>query len=71
MMLSIKTTLVVEKIMSKLSHQLTQSKTQVAVQSQDTASAKFWFVALAFFFAGVFYFYGYYFWADLWRVLTG
>jgi hypothetical protein len=57
--------------MSKQPHQLTQSKMQVAVQSQDTASAQVWFVALAFFFASVFYFWGYYFWANLWRVLTG
>jgi hypothetical protein len=71
MMRSIKTTSVLEKIMSKQLDQLTQSRTQVAVHSQDGASARFWFVALAFFFAGVFYFYGYYFWADLWRVLTG
>jgi len=58
--------------MLKQPHQLTQSKVQVAVQAQDNAaSVQFWFVALAFFFAGVFYFWGYYFWANLWRVLTG
>jgi hypothetical protein len=57
--------------MSKQPHQLTQPEMQVAVHSQDTVSARFRFVALAFFFAGVFYFYSYYFWANLWRVLTG
>jgi len=57
--------------MLKQPHQLTQSKIQVAVQAQDTASVQFWFVALAFFLASVFYFWGYYFWANLWRVLTG
>jgi hypothetical protein len=47
-----------------------QTQVKVVAQAHDTLS-NVWFVALAFFFASVFYFWGYYFWANLWRVLTG
>jgi hypothetical protein len=59
--------------MSKRINQLAdhQPRAKVTVSAHDAASARAWFVTLAIAFAGVFYFWGYYFWAHLWRVLTG
>ena len=50
-----------------------QAKVKVVAQAHDTSVAnKVWFVTLAAFFAGVFYFFGYYFWGSVvWRVLAG
>ena len=52
-------------------HQLNQSQVKVAQQAQDTAPVQVWLAALAFFFAGVFYFYSYYFWGTGGAALTG
>jgi hypothetical protein len=58
--------------MSKHLRRLVKNQPQVKVvahthdNSKDTV-----FVALAVAFAGVFYFFGYYFWGNLWRVLAG
>jgi hypothetical protein len=59
--------------MSKHYHHLikNQSKVKVMAQAHDTSKNDVWFVALAATFAGVFYFFSYYFWGDLWRVLAG
>jgi hypothetical protein len=47
-----------------------QAKVKVIAQAQDASLDKAWFVTLAAV-AGVFYFFGYYFWGDVWRVLAG
>ncbi len=61
--------------MSRRYHQLieNQAKVRVVAQAHDaSADHKVWFMTLAAFFAGVFYFFGYYFWGDeVWRVLAG
>jgi hypothetical protein len=50
--------------------QLQQSNVTVATQANSTLSARLWWLTLVSFFAGVFYFYG--FWYKLWwRVLAG
>ena len=48
-----------------------QPKVKVAQHAHDAGWDKTWFAALAAIFAGVFYFFGYYFWGTLWRALTG
>lgn len=48
-----------------------QPQVKVVAQAHDTSKDHAWFVTLAAAFAGVFYFFGYYFWGDLWRVLAG
>jgi hypothetical protein len=48
-----------------------QAKVKVVAQAQDASLDKAWFVTLAAAVAGVFYFFGYYFWGDVWRVLAG
>ncbi len=48
-----------------------QSKVKVIAQAHDTSLDKAWFVTLAAAVASVFYFFSYYFWDDLWRVLAG
>lgn len=48
-----------------------QSQVKVMAQAHNTSEDRVWFVTLAAAFAGVFYFFGYYFWGDLWRVLAG
>lgn len=56
--------------MSKQLHHLTQNKIQAkAAQRNDLGTV--WFAALAAGFAGVFYFWGYYFWGAMGSVLTG
>ena len=47
-----------------------QAQSKVAQASHDSLD-KAWFTTLATLFAGVFYFYGYYFFGGLWRVLEG
>jgi hypothetical protein len=57
--------------MSRNLRQLSQNQAQVNVaQSSHESLDKAWFATLAVSFAGVFYFYGYYFFGGLWRVLT-
>jgi hypothetical protein len=50
-----------------------QTKVKVVAQAHDaSADHKVLFMALAAFFAGVFYFFGYYYWwHEVWRVLAG
>jgi hypothetical protein len=48
-----------------------QPQIKVAQHVQDGSVDKTLFVTLAFAFAGVFYFFGYYFWHTVWRVLMG
>jgi len=49
-----------------------QSKVKVMAQAHDAASDKAWFAMLAAVFAGIFYFFGYYFFgSNWWRVLAG
>jgi hypothetical protein len=48
-----------------------QPRVKVAQHTQNNSQVNIWFAALATFFAGVFYFFGYYFWDTLWRALTG
>jgi hypothetical protein len=49
-----------------------QPHRQVAQQPHPAVSGDFWFIALATYFAGVFYFFGYYyFWSSLGGALTG
>jgi hypothetical protein len=48
-----------------------QSKVKVIAQADNASADKVWFVTLATAVAGVFYFFGYYFWGDVWRVLAG
>jgi hypothetical protein len=52
-----------------------QSKVKVAERNLPLARnievSNVWFVTLATVFAGAFYFWGYYFWDDWWRALTG
>jgi hypothetical protein len=49
-----------------------QPRIKVAQHVHDNSTDKVaWFVTLAFAFAGVFYFFGYYFWGTVWRVLSG
>lgn len=49
-----------------------QTKVQVVAQAHNSNTDKVRFVTLATAFAGVFYFFAYYFWGnDLWRVLAG
>ncbi|MBE7469231.1 MAG: hypothetical protein HS114_08855 [Anaerolineales bacterium] len=59
--------------MSKHLRRLVKNQPQVKVvaHTQDNSKDTVWFVTLAAAFAGVFYFFGYYFWGDLWRVLAG
>ncbi|MCK6629017.1 MAG: hypothetical protein L6R45_28040 [Anaerolineae bacterium] len=59
--------------MSKHLRRLVKNQPQVKVvaHTHDNSKDTVWFVTLAAAFAGVFYFFGYYFWGDLWRVLTG
>lgn len=48
-----------------------QAKVKVVAQAHNASMDKAWFVTLAAIAAGVFYFFGYYFWGDVWRVLAG
>jgi hypothetical protein len=48
-----------------------QPQVKVAQHVQDSSVNQALFVTLAFTFAGVFYFFGYYFWDTVWRVLMG
>jgi len=59
--------------MSKHLRRLVKNQPQVKVvaHTHDNSKDTVWFVTLAAAFAGVFYFFGYYFWGDLWRVLAG
>jgi hypothetical protein len=60
--------------MSRRLRQLIEKQPQVKVaqQVQDNGLNRGWFAALAFIFASVFYFYGYYFFGStVWRVLMG
>lgn len=58
--------------MSAQVRQLIQNRVQVkTAQTGHTSLDKAWFTTLATFFAGVFYFYGYYYFGGLWRVLEG
>ncbi|MCQ3976866.1 MAG: hypothetical protein DPW09_25850 [Anaerolineae bacterium] len=59
--------------MSKHLRRLIKNQPQVKVvaHTHDNSKDTVWFVTLAAAFAGVFYFFGYYFWGDLWRVLAG
>lgn len=51
-------------------HQLEkQTQVKVVQQIQATSLDQAWFATLAAFFAGVFYFFSYYFWGTAWRVL--
>jgi len=54
-----------------LHHLENQAKVKVVQHAQDIDLRSFWFAALAVVFAGVFYFWAYYFGGDWWRVLTG
>lgn len=60
--------------MSRRSRHLieTQPKVKVVAQAHTGASDNYWFATLAIFFAGVFYFFGYYFFGEiLWRAFSG
>ena len=58
--------------MSAQLRQLIQNEAQIQVaQASHDSLDKAWFTTLATLFAGVFYFYGYYFFGGLWRVLEG
>jgi hypothetical protein len=58
--------------MSKQRNQsIKHPQVKAAVHAHSAASARVWFLTLAISGAGVFYFWGYYFWAHLWRVLMG
>jgi hypothetical protein len=59
--------------MSKQSRRFIEKQAQVKVvaHAHDANADKVLFVTLAAAFAGVFYFFAYYFWSDLWRVLAG
>ncbi|MFN8457045.1 MAG: hypothetical protein U0401_20670 [Anaerolineae bacterium] len=59
--------------MSKRIRRLIENQTEVKVvaQAYDNNMDKVRFITLATAFAGVFYFFGYYFGSDWWRVLTG
>lgn len=48
-----------------------QAKVKVAAHTHDLTTDQVWFITLAATFAGVFYFFGYYFGGDLWRALVG
>jgi hypothetical protein len=49
-----------------------QPQVKVAQHVQDDSINNVWVATLAFIFAGVFYFYGYYFFGEtVWRVLVG
>lgn len=49
-----------------------QPKVKVAAQAQSTAPDNYWPATLAVFFAGVFYFFAYYFFGEIgWRVFSG
>jgi hypothetical protein len=48
-----------------------QAKVKVVQHAHNADLGHVWFGALAVIFAGVFYFWAYYFWGDWWRVLTG
>jgi hypothetical protein len=49
-----------------------QPKIKVAAPVQPAASDNYWFATLAIFFAGVFYFWAYYFFGEIgWRVFSG
>lgn len=48
-----------------------QPNIKVIAQAHDATDDKLWFTTLVIFLAGVFYFFGYYFGSDLWRVLAG
>jgi hypothetical protein len=58
--------------MTKQIRRLIEDQAKVVAHTHDANADKVWFVTLAAAFAGVFYFYAYYFWGNgLWRVLTG
>ena len=59
--------------MSKRIRQSINDEIQVKViaQTRDHGLGMVWYLTLAAIFAGVFYFWGYYFWAFLGRVLAG
>lgn len=59
--------------MSKRLHQLIKNQAQVKVaqQAHDNTVDNLLYGTLAVAFAGVFYFFGFYFWDTVWRVLTG
>lgn len=48
-----------------------QPHVKLAEQTDESALVQGWLTALAFFFAGVFYFYAYYFWGNWGAALTG
>lgn len=48
-----------------------QPQIKVVAHTHDNSKNTVWFVTLAAAFAGVFYFFSYYFWYDVWRVLIG
>ena len=61
------------KTMSKKLRHLIENQAQVKVASKahDNNVNTFVYPTLAFAFASFFYFYGYFFWDTIWRVLTG
>ena len=52
-------------------HLQNQSRVKVAQHTLDNNLNAIRFAALATFFAGVFYFFSYYFWGTVWHALTG
>lgn len=52
-------------------HLENQAQVKVGTKAHGDALNTGWFLTLAALFAGAFYFFGYYFWEHLWRVLTG
>jgi hypothetical protein len=52
-------------------HLQNRPRVKVAHHTHHNNLNTIWFTALATFFAGVFYFWGYYFGGTLWRALTG
>ncbi len=59
--------------MSKRLRRLIESQPQIKVaqHTQSNDANNVWFAALATLFAGVFYFFSYYFWGALWHALSG
>jgi hypothetical protein len=58
--------------MSRQIEQLIQEQPQVRVIAQTHNTNDLWFKTLVAMSAGVFYFFGYYFWGDsVWSTLTG
>ena len=59
--------------MSKRLRRLIENQPQIIVaqHTHDNTMDKVWYATLAALFAGVFYFFGYYFGGTLWHALTG